>query len=309
MLAPIIVFAYNRPDHLKTVLEALAKNMHSKDSELFIFIDGPKNEKGIVKNELVLKTAQMFQAGYFKNVTINNHEKNRGLAKSVISGVSEVIEKYGRAIIVEDDSVPAPMFLDFMNKALDTYEDDLKVWSVGGFTLPFDLPEGYDRDVIFTQRCSSCAWGTWKDRWEKIDWAMTSYGKFRFNLIKRAKFNKWGKDKASMLDDQMNGRIDSWAIRFDYEMFRHNALNVIPAKSLIKQIGFDGSGTHTGKVKEKAECFGICETEQSKQFVFPKPFVDEEIFNSFNKYANVKRYHLIKRYFGNLLYSIKKGKK
>ncbi len=303
MRAPIVVFAYNRPIHIKRVLESLSRNVYADESELFVFIDGPKNNAGVEKNNEVYNVAKSFQTGYFKNVTIINHEKNNGLANSVISGVSEILDRYKKVVVIEDDSLASPYYLKFMNEALIRYENDKKIWSVGGFTVPMEIPKDYKEDVIFTQRCSSCAWGTWTDRWNKIDWSVPSYNSFRFDLFKRSKFNRWGPDKASMLDDQMNGRIDSWAIRFDYEMYRNNCYNVLPASSLIEQIGFDGSGTHTraGTVSSAfhSENKNI---DKLTEYNFPELILNERIRKSFNKVYYVRPKDAAKRYIGNLLY-------
>lgn len=154
MLAPLIVFAYNRPLHLRETLSALVQNAEAKYSDLYIFIDGPKNEQGSEKTEEVFKVASGFSQGYFKNVEIIKSERNKGLAKSVISGVSEIINKYGKVIVTEDDSICSPHYLNFMNGALNYYGADENIWSVGGFTVPMVLPENYDKDVIKTQRSS-----------------------------------------------------------------------------------------------------------------------------------------------------------
>lgn len=244
MYAPVIVFAYNRPDHLSTVLQALSKNRGAANHDLYIFVDGPKTEEGKPKQDEVVKAAKKYKDGFFKSVKLTVSERNKGLARSVISGVTSVIEKYGCAVIVEDDSVSSPGFLEFMNSALEYYKNDPTVWSIGGYTVPVSIPSDYKYDIIKTQRASSYAWATWLDRWNKIDWELGDYKKFIKSVSLRRKFNLWGNDKSVMLSDQINGTVDSWAIRFDYAMFKNNMYNIVPRKSLIKTIGHDGSGTH-----------------------------------------------------------------
>ena len=118
MNAPIIVFAYNRPDHLSQTLDALSKNRQAESSDVFVFIDGPKKESGMPLQKEVVSTAKSFESR-FKSMTLNVSEKNKGLANSIIGGASAIIEKYGRAIILEDDAVTSKSFIEFMNGALD----------------------------------------------------------------------------------------------------------------------------------------------------------------------------------------------
>lgn len=301
MLAPLIVFAYNRADHLQRTLTALSENAEAKNSDLFVFIDGPKNDTGIEKNKAVFEVAKSFSIGSFKRVEIINSKKNKGLAKSVILGVSEIINKYGKVIVTEDDAVCSPNYLKFMNGALDFYEKDTSVWSVGGFTVPMTLPSYYNKDIIKTQRVSSCAWGTWKDRWTQIDWDMPDYKKFRFDFISRFKFNKWGKDRSSMLDDQMNGRVNSWAIRFDYYMYKNKMFNIIPRETLIRNIGFDGSGTHCKSTCDKLDHYGEIGNSIT-EYNFCELDVDKRIKKEFCKNFKVSLKNNIKRFMGNLLY-------
>ncbi len=299
MKAPVVVFAYNRADHLEKTLTALAKNVLAKETDVYVFVDGPKTESGAIKTRQVVECAEKFQTNLFSSLTIFSSDKNKGLAKSVIGGVTQIISQYGKVIVLEDDSVSSPYYLTFMNNALEFYAGEVNVWSVGGFTVPMNLPSDYNKDVILTQRVSSCAWGIWKDRWEKIDWSETPYKKFHFSMRKRRKFNRWGKDRASMYDDQMNARINSWAIRFDYAMFTNNAFNVIPRDSLIKNIGIDGSGTHSRE--EAREKFQTSITEMT-QWTFEKIEVDERIRKEFCKPFHISIKNRAKRFLGNLFY-------
>lgn len=306
MQAPIVVFAYNRPDHLSKTLTALSRNYLAKDSEVYIFIDGPKNESGYEKNEQVYQTALSFQEGYFLKVIIKCSKTNHGLATSVINGVTEIINQFGKVIVVEDDSVSDCNYLTFMNQALEFYKDDQKIFSVGGYTVPLKLPENYRDDIIVTQRSSSYAWATWKDRWEKIDWAVKDYKWFRWNFVRRNAFNRWGMDRASMLDDQINGRVNSWAIRFDYAMYKQNAYNILPSTSLIQNIGHDGSGTHSVVNIEGQDIFHVDITQNKKQFSFKKVELNKKIRVSFLAFFKVRRWQLLKRFISNLLYKKEK---
>lgn len=302
MSAPIIIFAYNRPEHLLKTLNALAKNKLAKESEVYIYIDGPKNEQAKEKSQQVYEVAASFQEGFFSCVRIRRAEKNLGLAVSVINGVTEVINQFGEVIVVEDDSVADCNYLTFMNQALEFYRNDHDIFSIGGYTVPLTVPTNYIQDIILTQRSSSYAWATWKDRWEKIDWEVKDYKKFRWNFFARRNFNRWGNDRASMLDDQMNSRVNSWAIRFDYAMYKQKAYNILPCKSLIQNIGHDGSGTHNLKKASGEDVFYVNLSQNKKTFTFEKISLNSKIRKSFCCFFKVGKWELLKRFVSNLLY-------
>lgn len=246
--APIILFVYNRPDHARLVLEQLKKNIEAKESQLFIFSDGPKNEKAVEKVKEVREMINSDElSGCFKDVTVVEAPQNKGLANSIISGVTEIINKYGRVIVLEDDSYCSCDFLCFMNECLNYYENNSKIWSIGGFShIGVDkIPDDYNSDVYIMGRTCSYAWATWKNRWDSVDWEVKDYNKFKYDFLKRYRFNRYGRDRSFMLDEQMRGKINSWAIRFCYAMFNHNMYTVLPISTKIKNIGRDGSGTHT----------------------------------------------------------------
>jgi len=137
MLAPIVLFVYNRLDHTQVVIETLLKNTLAKDSELYIFSDAAKSENGIEKVNEVREFIRddSWHTG-LKKVSIVEAEKNKGLAKSIIGGVSEIIQRYGKVIVLEDDLNLSPYFLEYMNDALDYYKDDEEIWSISGYSFP-----------------------------------------------------------------------------------------------------------------------------------------------------------------------------
>ena len=303
--APVIVFAYNRQEHLQTTIEALRRNDGAKETICFIFSDGYKNETDKEKVLEVREYIHGLSTEYFKEIHIIEAKENKGLATSVIEGVSDVIRKYGQAIIVEDDVITAPCFLQFMNEALKFYKEDSDVWSIGGYTVPMFLSEDYNKEVLAVQRCSSYCWATWSDRWESIDWAILDYPKFRFNIIQRMKFNKFGDDRASMLDDQINGRVNSWAIRFDYNMWKKKMINILPVKSLANNIGHDGSGTHS-TVKDENDIFYVDLLTDLKKPRLSKVELNNDIRKEYIKFFPMAIESRVKRYFGNLFLTVKK---
>ena len=242
-LAPMVLFTFNRLDHTKKTIDALKENILAKESELFIFSDGARNSEEYIKVKSVRKYLKSIDG--FKKINIIETEKNRGLAKSVISGVTDIINKYGKVIVLEDDLVTSKYFLKYMNEALTIFKEREDIWSISGYGPNINIPTDYKDDIYITKRGSSWGWATWKDRWELVDWKVSDYNIFKSNREMIQEFNLSGKDLAPMLDDQIAGRIDSWAIRWVYSQFRNNMYTVYPIKSLVKNIGNDLSGTHT----------------------------------------------------------------
>lgn len=302
-LAPIIIFAYNRVDHLKRTIECLLENEEAGESVCYIFSDGPKNKQAEPKINEVREYIRSIQHNSFKKVVCVEAQENKGLAKSIIDGVSSILDSYEKAIVVEDDVLTSRCFLKFMNEALDYYQNNNKVWSIGGYTVPLDLPSGYPHEVIATQRCSSYCWGTWKDRWAKIDWDIIDYKQFRFNPLQRRKFNRFGNDRALMLDDQKNGRVNSWAIRFDYNMWKNGMINILPAHSLANNIGHDGSGTHS-TVKNDHDIFLVKELSDKMPELENVNF-NEKITTEYVRFFDMPFRCRFKRFWGNVFYSLK----
>lgn len=241
--APVVIFTFNRLEHTKKMIEALKKNILAKDTEVFIFCDGPRNSKEALKVEKVRKYIKSIEG--FKKINIIESEKNKGLAKAVIDGVTNIINEYNKVIVLEDDLITSSYFLTYMNKGLDLYENRKDIWSLSGYGPNINIPIDYKEEIYITKRGSSWGWATWKDRWELVDWNVEDYNRFKRNKNERKRFDECGKDLSLMLDDQMKGRIDSWAIRWVYSQFKKNMWTIYPTKSLVKNIGNDLSGTHT----------------------------------------------------------------
>lgn len=192
-LAPIVLFVYNRPKHTEEVLVKLSQNELAKDSELFVYSDGPKKESDIEKVEEVRNVLKKVQG--FKKITIMSSEKNKGLANSVMGGVTEVINKYGKVIVLEDDLLTQKYFLNVMNQMLDYYSKDKEIGSVTAFmmtTKQVKVPKDYIEDIFFNVRPCSTGWGTWKDRWDEVDWEVQDYPSFSNNKYAQKQFNKGG---------------------------------------------------------------------------------------------------------------------
>lgn len=280
-LAPIVLFVYGRPKHTQDMIETLAKNNLAKESDVYIFSDNAKKEKDI-ENVRKVRTYidSIKQKNWFANVYIEKAEKNKGLAKSVIDGVTKVINKYDKVIVLEDDLIPSKVFLEYMNKALDFYEKKEDIWSISGYNIPIQIPKSYKFDVYLGYRGCSWGWATWKDRWNTVDWKVSDYKEFKNNYKKRKQMNRGGPDMAQMLDSQMQGLCDSWAIRWCYEQSKQNKYTIYPVKSLVINQGLDGTGTHSGTTKD----FDVEISERIPELYNNLP-VDKEItINFYNKY-------------------------
>lgn len=276
--APVIVFVYNRPEHTIQTIQALAKNSLAQKTDLVIFSDaskGASDRQSVTEVRAFISTVPA--SGSFRSVRIYEAESNRGLAGSVIAGVTRVIDETGRVIVLEDDHVTTPDFLTFMNDALVRYESDQRVWSISGYCPPITLPADYLRSVFFTYRGSSWGYATWKDRWDQVDWTVNDYHSFRRNWTARKRFNRGGRDMAQMLDRQMEGAIDSWAIRWCYAQSKLDALTVYPVRSLVQNIGLDGSGTHSGFASQYSVTTGWAPMKAD----LCDPFLDKRALSSF----------------------------
>ena len=243
--APVVVFVYNRADDAKLTLEKLDKNTLAGRSKLFIFSDGAKNETGQDRVSEVRKYIHEYsKISAFESVDIIEADENKGLANSVIGGVTKIINEFGKVIVVEDDLITSEDFLEYMNGGLDFYMDSPEIWSISGYTHALPSLKDYTHDVYLGYRASSWGWATWKDRWEKVDWKVSDYDQFRFSIKKRRQFARGGMDLPSMLKAQMNGKIDSWAVRWCYAQSMLDMYTVFPKVSRVKNIGLDGTGTH-----------------------------------------------------------------
>jgi hypothetical protein len=246
-LAPIAYFAYNRPGHTLQTLEALSKNRLADSTDLWIYIDGPKagaSEQDLANIEAVKKIAQQKQ--WCGSVTIVAAEKNNGLFKSITEGISSIINQYGKVIVVEDDILASPGFLNYMNDALDFYENTPEVMHIAGFSMPQFNHLGIKESTYFYNHTSCWGWATWKRAWDFLD----TDG---LGLMKRVKQEKKNIYQLNMqgtyefywsLKAISEGKFQSWNCYWHTSVFLHNGLCLHPTQSLVSNIGHDGSGTN-----------------------------------------------------------------
>ena len=237
---PIILFVYKRQWHTQQTIEALQRNDLASDSDLIIYSDAPKNEEAAQGVREVREYIHSISG--FRTITIIERNVNFGLAQSIITGVTEVVNRYGRIIVLEDDLMTSPYFLRYMNEALQLYQNEERVASIHGYIYPdtAKLPE-----TFFLKGADCWGWATWKRGWDLFE---VDGQKLVDELKEKKLTHEFDFDDSYeytvMLEDQVNGKTDSWAIRWYASTFLKNTLTLYPGRSLVCNIGIDGSGTN-----------------------------------------------------------------
>lgn len=242
-VAPIALFVYNRPWHTRQTIEALQKNALAAESDLFIFSDAAKT----VEKSKDVSEVRSYISGIegFKSVTIVERKKNLGLAASIIDGVTRLCNEYGRVIVLEDDLVTSPYFLQFMNEALDVYSDTKQVMHISGSIYPIR-----DLDENFFFRVPLCwGWATWDHAWQYFDKNIKVMSNFNSKMRRAFNINNsyhyW-----EQLEGNKKGLIDTWFVFWYANIFLRQGLAYFPSHSLVLNIGFDGSGVHCGESQD-----------------------------------------------------------
>lgn len=290
--APIVLFVYNRPWHTQLTIEALQKNELAANSGLFIFSDAPKSSKDISAVNDVRSYVRSING--FKSVSIIERERNIGLANSIIDGVTKICAEYGRVIVLEDDMLTSKYFLSYMNMALKLYESEERVISIHGYMYPVSekLPE-----TFFLQQADCWGWATWKRGWDlfepdgtKLLTALT-----RKKLLKR--FDLDGSVAYTrMLKDQIAGKNNSWAIRWQASALLANRQTLFPGVSMICNIGLDASGTHCSATKNYDVLLAHNEIK-----VWPTKIIEcEEARSALVRYYRAQRRSILSRIVGRL---------
>jgi Glycosyltransferase like family 2 len=240
-LAPVVLFAYRRPDHLDRTLRALAANPLANSTHLTIYCDGPRDAQDLEAVEATRSVAK--NARGFAGVDVIERTENLGLAQSVITGVTESLKAHESVIVMEDDLVVSPDFLDYMNQALALYQDDDRVISIHGYmyAVPPVLPQ-----TVFLRGADCWGWATWRRGWKLFESDSHKLLQQLDASPDRADFDFNGAfPYRRMLKDQAKGRIDSWAVRWYASAFLADKLTLYPGQSLVENIGQEGSGTHS----------------------------------------------------------------
>lgn len=279
-LAPIILFVYNRPWHTQQTIEALAKNVYAKESELFIYADGAKDEEA--KQGVDEVRAYIKSIDGFKKITIIERDKNWGLADNIIDGVTKIVNEHGKIIVLEDDIVTSEYFLKFMNEALEFYEKEQKVHSITGY---LHIKDNSLDAPFFLKLTSSWSWATWADRWnlfKKDDLSIHEYlqndaNKREFNFNNTFAYTK-------ILDAYFEKKVHSWAIWFHYSMLKNQLVTLYPHIAFVKNIGFDGSGTNCADGTKDETLFSSFESIN-----FPSKIIIHEVATKLHEEKFLKK--------------------
>ncbi len=301
-LAPIALFVFNRPEHTQKVVEALLQNTLAAETELFIFSDAPRKEADIDDVNAVRDFIKSIKG--FKSIKFFEADKNIGCADSIIKGITKVFETNDKAIIVEDDIVTAPNFLEYMNSALNKYENDERIYSVSGFNIPKKVPKDYNSSVYLAYRNSSWGWGTWKKMWDDVDWNFDFWQAVKNDEKLRETLVSGGNDLPYMLKLQAENKIDAWDIRFCTHHILKNRFTLFPVKSFVKNIGLDGTGVHCGKSSK----FNEESLADSFSFEFPDVIMEDKIMIEYQKsFFKYTVWDKLRRFLKDLLkYKVKK---
>jgi len=238
--APVVVFGFNRPDALLNTLQALERCDGASETDVFVMLDGPRGPADIEKCSAVKAIATAY-TGAFKSYSVQCRNENRGLALALREGVTTLICRFGRIIVLEDDHIVASDFLNYMNQSLAFYQDVPEVGSISAFSLPLNISQQYDN--YFHPRSTSWGWATWVDRWQQCDWKLQP-SSLREYLSLWFKSRKAGQDVFRMYRHNAKGRINSWSIVWTMFHIRRGWKVSYPCRSRLVNEGFGDDATH-----------------------------------------------------------------
>jgi len=239
--APIVLFAYNRADHLANTVRALSRCSEWAQTTVIVYSDGPRSDQDAHPVASVRRQLRGMNHPQFEIIA---RPRNFGLSRSIVSGVTEVCARFGRVIVVEDDLVVSPLFLRYMNEALEAYAGRHDIFQVSGHM--FDVSQFENKeDAVLLPIITTWGWATWQRAWQFFEPSAVGWERLRWDRRERRRFNL---DNAYnyylMLERQMRGMGDSWGIRWYWSVFSRNGLTCYPPRSLVRNSGMDGSGTH-----------------------------------------------------------------
>ena len=249
--SPIVIFAYRRHKHLARVLRSLSEQSLCRSSRAFVFIDGPKGDTDRQDVEEVKRVAESIWG--FSKVSILAAQSNLGLDRSINEGITKILKEYEQAIIVEDDILPLPDFLDFMNEALSRYKEEKSIMQISGFAYPRRTDH---RRHFFLPITSCWGWATWRRSWlnHSLDRVVAAQELNNPSFVKRMDL-EGAYPFSDLLRRVIDGKGDCWDVIWYWKVMRAGGLTLFPGKSLVENIGWDGSGTHGEKEEDS---FGPC---------------------------------------------------
>lgn len=242
-LSPIVIFGFNRPNHLDNMLKSLNKNPEAKESKVFFFIDGYDNKN----DELINETLEIVKKDWdFSEKTINFRERNYGCKFNIINGVTEVLKDFESVIVLEDDLILGEYFLNYMNTSIEKYKTDARVWAISGWGHPQLL--NIKTSSSFSTLTSPWGWGTWKNNWN----IFIENKLYEKNLV--SDLNEKDKNKflfygyadywEEAIKKDLAGENSVWDAYWYQTIYINKGLTLFPNTSHVQNEGFDGSGMH-----------------------------------------------------------------
>lgn len=284
MLAPVMITTYSRITHLQRTIEALLKNDLAEETTVFVYVDGPRpgDEEKIEAVKRYLATVSGFAAFH-----VIARQQNMGAHENAKSANYEVLDQFGKIIRMEDDIVTAPGYLRFMNLALDKYGVDNKVFSISAYCPPINIPTDYQYDVFFIRRFHGWGCGIWRDRLDSFYQPITAeeFERFAANKdLSQAFTQSGGKDMLAMLKAVAYGKLNAGDVVGMYIQFIKDQYTLYPTRSLVQNIGMDGSGVHC----DVTDYFDVPLSSKAS-FHFPDHLiVDQRIVDSNREYWNYR---------------------
>ena len=248
-LPAVVSIGYSRFQTLEKSLFRLSQCEGVMEHDCYLYLDAPCREEDRVACDQMYTTAIGIKKHLLPHLQIVRREKNYGVPGNLISAISSTIDGYGKVIFFEDDVLVSKSFLSFMDVALDFYEGDARIFCINGYQIPYlNIPRSYPFDVYLNPRNMAWGFGIWKDRWSKVDFAMTDWAGFKQNASNMKKLIQAGEDLPSMIESQLAGKIRTWDVQCSYHMVKSGLYAVEPRYGMTKNIGFGmASGVHCGK--------------------------------------------------------------
>ena len=298
-LAPICLFVHDRINKTKMTIDSLKMNNLASKSELFIFSDGWSDK--VTRDKIIELRVFLKEINGFRKITIIESSINKGLANSVINGVTKVLKDHDKVIVLEDDLITTINFLNFMNESLHFYKDCNEVQSISGYSLKINNKTN-SSDVYFHKRAHSWSWATWKNNWNEVIFDKEKLKNELSPEILKSFSNSCGEDISEMLQNSIKGINDSWYVRWAYDHFKKGNLSVYPFYSKVKNIGFSSEGTNCNGIDVS---ISELDNQNKTNFLFTNPDLNENVNKDFLRYFS-KSYKL--KFRLNLLTS-SKGRK
>ena len=249
MKAPVVMFGYNRLELQSMVMKCFSECEGAAERDIFVFLDGPRKNLDNVESDKIKNMLEGYKTKMFPRMRIIKRERNYGCRENIVQGITDVLEKYGRAIVIEDDILVSKTFLTFMDSALDFYEGDKRIWCINGFQkYIFKLPKDYKHDVYLAY--TNCVWGwaTWQNRWAQVDFDMRDYPDYIKSPANVKKLNEVSYILKTLLDSQYRGTLKAWDAQCWFHMVKNDLYAIEPKYQMSKNIGCIPNSEHYSSV-------------------------------------------------------------